>query len=254
MYLQEILIGISKPFQRLMFGNILLVGGTGYLGAHIAHEFLSQNEGNVYFLVRNVDNIPSRYRLLENLKLYFGDKFTFKVDNRIKVIDGDITTSPIIKSDNAETSAIIKNISTVVNAGGYNVDNLINFCTKYGKKLMHISSATISGNKEKPTKINNYSNSSNDKKTFSETDLYIGQDLTNEFELNEFKAELKILNAIYDGLDAQILRLGNITNRYSDGLFGNNLKYNTFVKKLKSYIGIGAFPKSFLENSLDYSC
>ena len=251
MYFQEILVRISKPFQRLMSGNILLIGGTGYLGAHIAYAFLSQNEGDIYFLVRNVGNISPKYRLLENLKLYFGDNFTSKVDNRIKVITGDMTSNSILGTDKNEIYAIIKNISTVVNAGGYNVDNLIRFCRKCGKKLMHISTTSISGNKEKSAKINNYN--SNNKRTFAETNLYIGQDLTSEFNLNEFKAELKILDAIYDGLDAQILRLGNITNRYSDGLFSNNSKHNTFIQKLKSYIGIGAFPKSFLGNSLDFT-
>lgn len=252
MYLQETPTRILKLSQKLMFGNILLIGGTGYLGAHITHAFLSQNEGDIYFLVRNVDNIPSRYRLLENLKLYFGDSFTSKVDNRIKIITGDITANSILGINKAEISTIIKNISTVVNAGSYNVDNLIKFCRKCGKKLMHISTTTISGNRETSIKNGN-SNSSSNKKTFAETNLYIGQDLTNEFELNEFKAELKILNAIYNGLDAQILRLGNITNRYSDGLFSNNSKHNTFIQKLKSYINIGAFPKSFLENSLDFT-
>lgn len=69
-----------------MFGNILLIGGTGYLGSHIAYEFLNQNKGDIYFLIRSRSNISSRHRLLQSLKFYFGDEFVDKMSNRIKVV------------------------------------------------------------------------------------------------------------------------------------------------------------------------
>ena len=58
---------------------------------------------------------------------------------------------------------------------------------------------------------------------------------------------------IYDGLDAQILRLGNITNRYSDGMFQRNPNDNAFAKRLKSFIEIGAFPNYLLEHTLEFT-
>ncbi len=69
-----------------MFGNILLTGATGYLGAHIAYEFLSQNKGDLYCLIRAKSNIGTRYRLLQTLKFYFGDEFISRMSSRIKVV------------------------------------------------------------------------------------------------------------------------------------------------------------------------
>ncbi|MCI8397709.1 MAG: hypothetical protein HFJ52_08970 [Clostridia bacterium] len=70
----------------MMFGNCLLIGGTGYLGAHIAYEFLTKNKGDLYFLVRARNNIGTRNRLLQTLEFYFGKEFVSKVDSRINVV------------------------------------------------------------------------------------------------------------------------------------------------------------------------
>lgn len=58
----------------------------GYLGAHIAYEFLKENKGDLYCLIRAKNNEPARSRLLHSLKFYFGDKFVNKMENRIKVV------------------------------------------------------------------------------------------------------------------------------------------------------------------------
>lgn len=233
-----------------MYGNILLIGGTSYLGAHIAYEFLRQNKGNIYFLVRNKDSLPARYRLLQVLRFYFGDKFISKIDERIKIIIGDVTENANLGISHDEISDIFKNTSAVINSGNCGTENIINFCKKYGKKLMHISTTSISGNLEKSERIRS---NPDDKKTFAETNLYIKQNLTDQSMLSRFKSEFKILDSIYNGLDAQILRIGNLTNRYSDGIYSNTIKYNSFTEKLKSYIEIGAFPRELLDVSLDFT-
>lgn len=64
----------------------MLIGGTGYLGAHIAYEFLKKNKGDLYCLIREKQNEPARYRLLQSLRFYFGDKFVEKMSGRIKVV------------------------------------------------------------------------------------------------------------------------------------------------------------------------
>ena len=45
-----------------------------------------------------------------------------------------------------------------------------------------------------------------------------------------------------EGLDAQILRLGNITNRLSDGVFQINPEENAFASKIRAMINLGAIP------------
>ena len=48
-----------------------------------------------------------------------------------------------------------------------------------------------------------------------------------------------------------ILRIGNITNRFEDGMFQKNYNDNAFAKRLKSFIEIGAFPDYFLGHELE---
>lgn len=61
-------------------------GATGYLGSHIAYEFLTHNKGDLYLLVRIKNNISTRQRILNVFKFYFGDEFVQKFSDRIKVV------------------------------------------------------------------------------------------------------------------------------------------------------------------------
>ncbi|MCI8519416.1 MAG: sugar nucleotide-binding protein [Clostridia bacterium] len=162
---------------------------------------------------------------------------------------------------------IVNNISTIINSGAlvkhfglkkdfeavnvFGTENVVKFCVKYGKRLMHISTVSVSGNGSKEESIVETSENVNDKKLFTERDLYIGQNLKNVYANTKFRGELAVLEAIYNGLDAQILRLGNITNRYSDGAFQMNAEDNAFAKRLKTFIEIGAFPDYTLAHELE---
>ncbi len=75
----------------------------------------------------------------------------------------------------------------------------------------------------------------NSKKIFKESDLYIGQNISGIYTITKFEAEKIVLKAIKSGLNAQILRMGNITNRYSDGVFQQNVEENAFAKKTKIF-------------------
>ena len=247
---------ISKTDPRKFTSNSEELG---YLGAHIAYEFLTQNTGKLYTLIRSKDNIPSRYRFFQVLRFYFGDNFVSKIEDRIEVISGDITINNTFGVNKEDLRKIAKSINTVINSGALvkhfgnknefeniNVNgpkNIIEFCMKYGKRFLHISTTSVSGTDKKDAIEN--------QNVFSEKNLYIGQDFTNIYVTTKYEAELAILEAIYDGLDAQILRLGNITNRYSDGVFQKNVKDNAFASRLKSFIEIGAFPKYLLEHAIE---
>ena len=57
----------------------------------------------------------------------------------------------------------------------------------------------------------------------------------------------------YHALDALILRIGNITNRFSDGLFQPNKQENAFMHRIKALIEIKAIPENLLENYCEFS-
>jgi len=204
-------------------------------------------------------------RLQQTLSFYFDDDFFEKYQSRIHLVKGDITQKNIGMSA-ADARKISKNISTVINSAALvkhyglkadfnsinviGVKNIIAFCQKHDKRLMHISTISVSGFGDKEESLSTWDEQESSK-TFSENDLYIGQNLKNIYGITKYKAEVLVLKAIATGLDAQILRLGNITNRYSDGVFQKNIDDNAFAKRIQSFINIGAFPKEMLSHEVE---
>lgn len=247
--------------------NILLIGSTGYLGAHILDAFLKTNSGVAYCLVREKNGIDIKKRLEKVLNFYFGNKYEDLFDKRIKIISGDIVKENLgLSKDNYD---IIKNdIDVVINSGALvkhfgikkkfediNVNgtkNIIDFCLNTNKRLLHVSTISVSGNGEKEETVIETPENINNKKIFKESDIYVGQNIKGVYSTTKLRAELLVLEAIADkNLNAQILRLGNITNRYSDGLFQMNIDENAFAKRIKSFVEIGAFPDYLLKHALE---
>lgn len=237
--------------------NILLIGSTGFLGIHILEAFLRNNNGEIYCLIRPKDNLNPEVRLKEKLDFYFGKDFWIKNRNRIHVIQGDIIYENLSLSDK-DLQLLKNNITTVINSGALvkhygqsqlfndinvkGTQNIVDFCKKLNKRLLHISTISVSGNGEKDETIIENAENINKKKVFRESSLYIDQKISGVYTTTKYKAEMIVLNAIFDGLDAQILRMGNITNRYSDGCFQQNANENAFAKRLKSFIELGYYP------------
>ena len=223
-------------------------------------------EGIIYCLIRPKNDKLPLDRLKEVLNFYFKDTYDNEINNRIKVICGDITKEDLGLSI-SDISVLQDNIDIIINSGALvkhfgqknefesiNVNgtqNVVDFCLKHKKRLLHISTISISGNGEKEETVEETPENINDKKLFYETDIFIDQDIKGIYTTTKYKAELIVLEAIYNGLDAQILRLGNITNRYSDGLFQLNVEDNAFAKRLKSFIDMGAFPKYLLQHAIE---
>ena len=243
--------------------NILVIGTTGYLGIHLIYEFLTNHEGNVYCLIRPKNRIEPQQRLKDIFTFYFGKKCFNKYKNRIVILKGDITLENIGMSQE-DISIVKNNVDVVINSGALvkhygesklfedinvlGTENIVNFCIKYKKKLLHISTISVSGNGEK---LHRKEENTLTSKEFSEQNLYIGQQISGIYTYTKFKAESIVLNGILDGLSAIILRVGNITNRYSDGVFQRNYKDNAFAQKIKSFIEIRAFPEYFLKHELE---
>ena len=246
--------------------NILLIGSTGFLGIHILDAFLRQETGIAYCLIRAKDNINPLERLKNKFNFYFDENYFDRYINRIKIVEGDITKQNLGLTDD-DISELKNNVNVVINSGAIvkhfgqadlfekiNVNgtkNVVDFCTKQKMRLLHISTISVSGNGEKEETIVETPENMQYKKLFKETSLYIHQNIKGIYAVTKYKAECIVLEAISNGLDAQILRLGNITSRYSDGLFQENVDENAFAKKIKSFIEIGAFPNYLLKHSIE---
>lgn len=247
---------IKKP-NKTEVGNILLAGATGYLGIHILADYLEHDTGIAYCIVRGKDKADSEKRMADLLEFYFGDKY--KENDRIKIVCADLQKDKLGLYDE-EYADLLGNIDTVINCaasvkhyGSYkyfyeaNVETtklLIEFSKKANAKLIHTSTLSVSGNTFGDD-FDGYI--SKEELHFYESSLYIGQPLDNVYARSKFEAEKAVLDAMAEGLQANIMRMGNLTNRYSDGVFQKNHESNTFLKHMKAILELGCVPDYLLD-------
>lgn len=235
-------------------GNIMITGVTGYLGAHILDAFMRYETGKIYCLVRNNSSDDRRGRWPQMLNYYFGDKYNNEIGKRIIPIVGDITDENLVNILPNDVQTVIHAAATVKHFGEYShfysvnvkgTENILEFAKRQRSKFIFISTVSVSGNNltEKGTRT----------EIFRESDLFIGQDLSNVYIRSKFEAERLVLEAKIDGFDCKIFRVGNLTNRYSDGVFQPNYKENAFLRRIKTFIDLRSYPLEIADSCVDLS-
>jgi thioester reductase-like protein len=249
--------------QKRDTGNILLAGATGYLGMHILADYLEHDAGTAYCLVRGKNQEDSTKRLQELLNFYFGNRYADM--HRIEVVCADLQKDQFGLPD-AEYAQLVQKIHTVINCaasvkhyGSYkyfyevNVETtkrLIDFCFDADAVLIHTSTMSVSGN----SFGDDFSGSlAAEEKTFMESSLYIGQHLDNVYARSKFEAEKAVLDAMTHGLHANIMRMGQLTNRASDGVFQMNHESNAYLKRLKAMLELGVVPAYLLDQYTEFT-
>ena len=249
---------VSPKMQEI--GNLLLLGSTGFLGIHVLSNYLENYNGSAYCIIRPKNGKSPKNRLIEKLHFYFGNKYDSLFDKRIYVLNGDIIFDNLKLSDNdycylgqnvdtvINCAAIVKHYGKKQNFEDINVkgtSNIIKFCEKFNKKFLHCSTLSLTMDLAKQQE--------NTLQVLSEKDFYFKQTLNNLYVSTKFEAEKLIYESINRGVNACCLRIGNITNRYSDGLFQENFKENAILGKLKSFMDIGYIPDYLLNLKLDFT-
>lgn len=227
----------------------------GYLGIHLLQEFLESSDSHVTCIIRSKDETAEE-RLSKLYHFYFNKKLP---QDRLTIINSDITKTRL-GLPAAQYKELAQNLDVVVNSaanvkyyGDYEnfekvnvgvVKNLINLCIKYDLPLFHISTLGVSGN----YLVNHQKNYN----TFDENDFYIGQKYDeNVYIGTKFEAEKLIYEKVPEGLNACILRVGNLTSSFSNGCFqqnfGDNAFYNILMMILKYHIIPNTMVNEFLE-------
>ncbi len=240
--------------QKREIGNVLITGVTGFLGIHILDEYLKTEKGDAYCLVRGEDEEACAKRFGELLHYYFGN--TYDNCDRIKIVCGDITEP--FKCD-VDIDMVIHSAASVKHYGSYkyfhniNVEgtkNAIAFAKEKNVKLLHISTLSVSGNSFGDD-FDSYI--SQDEKHFYESSLFINQELSNVYARSKFEAEKTVLDAMKEGLQANICRMGNLTNRESDAKFQPNYESNAFLGRIKAAIEFKMLPDYLMPLYAEFS-
>ena len=237
-------------------GNVLLTGATGFLGIHVLRELLENEDGEIYCFIRSNKVLSGAERLKSLLFYYFSDEYNEAFDERLHIIEGDITNFEDFEKlvhEKIDTvfncAANVKHFSSGTDIEDINLGGVVNglkFAKMKNAKYVQISTYSIAGES-----IDNYPPV--DVK-FTENDLFIGQAVDNQYLNSKFLAERAVLEAaVNDDLDVKIMRVGNLMARSSDSEFQINFVSNGFINRLKAFVTIGKMPYSMLMNPVEFS-
>ena len=235
--------------------SILVTGATGFLGAHLVKELLDAGERSLLCLVRG----GSQERLWETLSGYFGAGWVEGCKDRVKAFGGDITQYRLGLPPDAY-QGLNRCVKQVVHAAAdvrhyaageeslrtnvRGTENVIAFAAAANAKLIHISTASVSGE---------YLVNAPDRcAVFSEDDFDIGQNWQeNIYVKGKFLAEQKVRKEIEAGLDAKIFRVGRLVGRSTDGVFQKNPETNAFYRLLQGLLKLDAIPASVMNEPVE---
>ena len=236
-------------------GDIMLTGATGFLGIHILKAYLGNYDGKVYCLVRKGKYESMEKRMMHMLMYYFDNPCEELFKDRIICVDGDITSKEQVEKFSdykfhtlINCAACVKHFAAgdvleKINVQG--VENLIEFCKNNGRRLIQISTVSVAGEGSDGNPPMS--------RVFCENDLYIGQNITNEYIRTKFLAERAVLEAVSNGLDGKVIRVGNLMSRNSDGEFQINFITNGFLRSLRGYQAVGKFPIGGMHEVTEFS-
>ena len=243
-------------------GNILLTGATGYMGAHLLAQYLDEEEGMAWCMVRKGRHSDATRRLKHMMFYYFGSHYSDVIDARVRVIDGNVTDYACFEALEGmpidtvfNCAANVKHFSSGTDIEDINVGgarNCVRFCKKTGATLIHFSTISVSGTATEKNHLT--------RTVLDEQSLYFGQTLDNKYTASKLMSEITVLGAAAEGeIQAKVIRVGTLAARESDGEFQINFLTNSFMGRLRAYNLLGCFPYTMLESPvcmgpIDISC
>ena len=254
--------------KRQPIGDVLLTGATGYLGIHILNELLTNYHGKILCPVRAKGNDEALKRIKTLYFYYFGRTEAFNhFDERVTAFAAEITepvaldkvSTPLPHREGHGGGSSLTVVNCVANVKHFSAGNdiemvniesvrhLVAFCLRTGSRLIHISTNSIAGlsidGKPGP------------EAKLTEQLLWLGQNINdNKYVYSKFKAEELVLDAVaHHGLNAKIMRVGNLSARQKDGEFQINFNTNNFLALLRAYVVIGMVPYDALDRRFEFS-
>ncbi len=241
--------------KREPLGDVLLTGAVGFLGIHVLRELIDADEGKIVCLIRRGSFTSPLLRLKSMLFYYFDNWQEDALENRVRIVEADITDNNlknILKDIHIDTiincAACVKHyaaddILERINVHG--VENLIEVATEKNAKMIQVSTISIPGAHTEETwkrRVKAYENK-----------LFVIDDMGNKYGISKYHAELKLLEAVKNGLRGKIIRVGNLMGRHSDGEFQINFNTNAFLNAVRGFAAIGKSPISHATDPMSLS-
>ena len=245
----------APEVKREPLGDVLLTGATGFLGIHILKTLLEEEQGRIVCLIRkgNFDSVENR--LKATLVYYFEDDYEEAFRERITLVEGDITEADLPgKLEGISFDTVINCAASVkhyanddsiffVNVRG--AENLIALTRQRNARMIQISTTSVPGVHNAQTHRVNLK--------MTEDHLFVIDDMNNQYGQSKYQAELRMLEAIRQGMRGKIIRVGNLMGRYSDGEFQTNMRTNAFLNGLRGFANLKKCPISHSTDPMTFS-
>ncbi|MDT3762586.1 type I polyketide synthase [Priestia filamentosa] len=248
-----------KPtIDCLDYQNILLTGGTGYLGIYLLRDLLLYTEAAVHVIVRANNLNKAIKRIKEKVTSYFGLSLYEKYEKRIIVHVGNLTEVKLGLSE-VSYSNLAGKIQSIIHAAG-DVSHFGNYHNSYKANVLATNHLIDFSFTEKMKDFNYMSTLAvasgivpDEKDIFyTENDGNLGQEISNPYPKTKLEAEKQLFKARIDGLNVKIFRIGNIVCDSVSGKFQDNAEQNAIYSILNSYIEIGMVPRMKKDTDLSY--
>ena len=245
----------AAEVTRQPLGNVFLTGAAGFLGMHILAELVQSERGMIYCLVRKGKYPSPEERLKKMAAYYFDDTYDDIFEERIRIIDADVTSdnlSDLVKDIKIDTiincAAIVKHFAaddSLEQVNVHGVENMIKIALEKGAKLIQISTTSIPGVHTDETYKQNIK--------MYENNLFVVDSMDNKYITSKYHAECKVFEAVKNGLRGKVIRVGNLMGRYSDGEFQFNMTTNAFLNALRGFATIGLCPVGHSTDPMGFS-
>lgn len=233
--------------------NILLTGGTGFLGMHILFEILNTTNAIVYVIGRYESSILLENRIGLLWRYFFKTELSIDFRNRIFCCVGDISKTNLGMDETvyfdlcSKIDCIINSAANVkhydfrerfysVNVTG--VKNLILFAkTDKEKEIHHISTVYISSNQAG--------------NVFNETDIVENPEYESVYLQTKVEAENILLKERNHIKRVSIYRLGNLQCNSETGMFQPNFQDNSFFMMISAFTSLKTYP--FIDFDIEFT-
>ena len=236
----------AAEVKRESIGDVLLSGCVGFLGIHILKELIDRREGKIICLLRKGNAATAEKRLKNMLMYYFDKPFDKEIEEFISVVEADITDDSLsekLKDLHFDTiinsAALVKHYAaddSIEQVNVHGVENLIKCAKEHSSRMIQISTTSIPGAHTAETYQRGLK--------MHENELYVIDALDNKYLLSKYHGELKVLEAVRDGLRGKIMRVGNLMGRHSDGEFQINSGTNAFLNAIRGFAAMCKYPMS----------
>lgn len=205
--------------------NILITGGTGFIGPYIVIDILKNTKCNIFCIIRSKDKNESKLRFMEAIEssLLKSEFEEFNENSRVKFISGDVS-KPKLGLNDEEYDELCYDIDTIIHLASYintvfpyselkvNVTGtleLINFAfTKQLKRFHFFSTTDVLGTKKNLSEV-----------VFKE-DLDLDQQFLSEYTgygISKWVSEKNLIKAHKLGLPLIIYRVGLVSGSQKTG-------------------------------------